>query len=497
MKIQSIAIKNFAAYENVTVSFDDNVTYLIGKNGSGKSTLGISAIIAAMQGIAEKASGGNKPLIGERFRFINPKGRGANITLTLVDEKTNNTIDVIRNITASGQQLSFKGEIPNVELNQKWLNDLFNEFLIAPKRFQELSPKDQAKAIGIDTLTFDTEIKNLKGKYTEINAVLRAIGEITPVPEATKTDVSQLQDKKSHLQYDRQEGRKAIANGLNDLYLKNKKDNDDARKLWMQSKADIDQQVKQHNDDQDIRRAAFNKGNDSLSSLKSIGYIGNEVFEFLQSLDKSIQDKKNASDLYQPEPTYINERPDDSSLTAYDEETNQLIAAIDTELQDANTNNQAALLYTQYTEKLDQKTAKEKELADNVRLQKEQEEKRLEYIKAFDLPFGNMSIGEEGELLLSGKPIKEPYFSTGELLKMIPILISTRNPEFKYVFLQDFNLLDENKQVEITDYLTEKGFQLVIEYVGKETLVDKTCILLKDNVIVESYESEKKATLEV
>ena len=57
-----------------------------------------------------------------------------------------------------------------------------------------------------------------------------------------------------------------------------------------------------------------------------------------------------------------------------------------------------------------------------------------------------------------------------------------------FLFLQNFNLLDEQKQVEIEKYLTDKDFQLVIEMVGKTKIENKNCILLKDMKVVESYD---------
>src|SRR6186713_642099 len=99
MKIKNISLSNFAKYDKVEVSFDDKVTYLVGKNGSGKSTLGITAIWFLFQGIAEKASGGNNPLIGERFRFIGPKAATAKGEMILHDEKTGVDIKVMRKLT--------------------------------------------------------------------------------------------------------------------------------------------------------------------------------------------------------------------------------------------------------------------------------------------------------------------------------------------------------------------------------------------------------------
>jgi hypothetical protein len=211
-----------------------------------------------------------------------------------------------------------------------------------------------------------------------------------------------------------------------------------------------------------------------VERLLILGYNGNEVNEWIESLPKPEESKKY---IPTPEPEYIPELPNDSELKAIDD----LIV-------DANETNQKALLYEQYLQKKAQKEAKEKELKANKDKQATKETERLEYIKSFKFPFSNLSVGEDGELLLNGKPIKQEYFSTGELLKIIPVLIATTQPELKYVFLQDFNLMDDEKQKEIEEYLTGKGFQLVVEMVGKSKVADKNCILLRDNCIVEDYQ---------
>lgn len=473
MKIKSIKLDNFAKYANVDASFDDNVTYLIGKNGSGKSTLGITAVWFMFQGIAEKSSGGNNPLIGERFRFIGNKSASAKGEMILKDEIKGIEVKVIRKLTKSGSELSFEAP-EGMELDQQWLTDLFNIFLIAPKKFTELTPKEQAKAIGIDTKVYDDAIAKLKKEYTEINAVYRSFGEIEGVPEVARVDVVELQKMKD-----------AIREKLNKQFQENKSHNKKAKEAWELLKANIDTEVNVHNSTMASLLDKIRAVTAAHDLLRENGYTGMEVSQWIES-DLYSQQKplKVAADLYPKEPTYINEMPEDAELKAIDE---QILKASET--------NQKALIFEQTQQKLEAKQKKHEELLKNKSDQTDKEEERLNYIKKFKLPFNNLSIGEDGELLLDGKPIKEPYFSTGELLKVIPILIASQNPELKYVFLQDFNLLDDEKQIQIEEYLTEKGFQLVIEMVGKERIENQNCILLKDNVVVESYSIGEQATL--
>lgn len=464
MKIKEIKLSNFAKYNEVNVSFDENVTYLIGSNGAGKSTIGITAIWFMFCGIAEKSSGGTTPLIGERFRFIGPNGKTANGEMVLHDEKTGIDIKVIRKLTKTGTDLSFEAP-EGVELDQSWLTDLFNIFLIAPKKFCELSSKEQAKALGIDTKQFDQRIAELKKEYTEANAVYRSYGELPEVEKVERVDVTALQAQK-----------KEVADKLNALYLENKKANDVLRQAWEKICKETEYECSVFNNAQIALENKIEQATALYSKLDGLGYAGSEVSEWIRSLG-SPEESKRFEDHYPEQPEYIQELPDRAELDAIDA---QIVAAGET--------NNKALIYEQYLEKKTKKGIYETYLKTNKEKQAATEAERLEYIKAFKFPFSNLTVGEDGELLLNGKPIKAEYFSTGELLKIIPVLISTTQPELKYVFLQDFNLMDDEKQKEIEEFLTGKGFQLVVEVVGKSKIADKNCILLRDNIVVDNYE---------
>lgn len=473
MKIKSIKLENFAKYDKIEVSFDENITYLIGKNASGKSTLGINAVWFLFQGISERTNGNNSPLIADRFRFIGPNGKTANGEMILHDEKNGIDIKVIRKLTKTGTDLSFEAP-EGYELDQSWLTDLFNIFLIAPKKFCELSSRDQAKAIGIDTKPFDEKLAAQKSEYKEINAVYRSFGELVEVEKVERVDVTALQASK-----------KEVADRLNAKYLENKKANEELKMAWENKCKVIENECSTFNNQQIHLENKIEQANALYSKLDGLGYAGSEVSEWIRSLGKP-EEAKVFEDYYPEKPEYIQELPDRAELDA-----------IDLQIVSAGETNNNALLYEQYLEKKTKKGIYETALRVNKEKQATTEAERLEYIKAFKFPFSNLTVGEDGELLLNGKPIKSEYFSTGELLKIIPVLISTTQPELKYVFLQDFNLMDEDKQKEIEEFLTGKGFQLVVEVVGKSKIADKNCILLRDNVVVEDYEETKAPEIAV
>lgn len=423
MKIESLKLENFSKYSQVEVDFNENVTYLVGNNGAGKSTLGITAIWAAFEGVAERSK---SALIGERFRFIGPDGSSANIHLTLIDENNGARIKVMRKITKSGNEIKFEAP-EGMELDQKWLSDLFNVFLIAPKKFIELSGKEQAMVLGIDTSDIDAEIDSLKSEYTLLNREYKNLGNPDPVEEVSPVDVGELNRQKNEI----------LAFNV-EQDGKQKKIDDAAKILNELEQERIELEEK----------------------LKAIKQRIEKGKEYISSLDEPLPKKS--------------------------------VADIDEQINGANEINDKALAWRQYCDLLKKKELKKRELDANKVMQKQKEEEKLEVIKSKEFPFEGMSVNDKGELLINNRPVKPPYFSSGELLRIVPILISTQNPELKYVFIQEFNLLDEKTQKEVEEYLTKKGFQLVIEVVGDKKIKDRNCILLKDCEVVEdNVESEK------
>jgi hypothetical protein len=424
MKIKSLKLENFSKYSQVEVDFDQSITYLIGKNGSGKSTLGLTGVQFMFEGIAEKASKGASPLIGERFRFIGPESPSAKGEMVLYDEERGFEIKVLRKLTSKGSEL--KLEAPDdVVLDQRWLSDLFNLFLIAPKKFIELSGKEQAIALGIDTSSIDKEIVELKSEYTLINRDIKSLGDPEQVEEIKPVDVGELNKQKN--------------------------------------------EINKFNEEQRVKSDKIKEAKKLLKELE------NERIELQAKLDAIVARIEKGNNVMEALP-----KP----------EPEQSTEAIDVQINESAKINEQAMKYKQYKVAIEKKEAKQKELEANKEQQKQKELEKVAVIKSKELPFDGMSVNNEGELLINDRPVKQPYFSSGELLKIVPILMSSTDPKLKYVFIQEFNLLDEDMQMEVEKYLTGKGFQLVIELVGKSTIKDRNCILLKDMEIVEEILDE-------
>lgn len=477
-KIKSMSGFNFVKYDSVMINLDPNVTYLIGPNGAGKSVLGLDIPWFVMQGIAEKPSGGNTPLIGERFRFIGNGGASSLNEIVLYDEVKKVEIRVIRKLTKAGSELSFSAPA-GIELDQKWLNNLFNIFLIAPRKFIELSSRDQALALGIDTKTWDLKIQELKEKFTDINKELSKFKNLEVVEEVAEVDVKELQAK---IEAAKQE----FVAAHKELQAKNRL----TREAWENNNKAWDVFVLNFNNEQKALRSKVDEVYKAWSLLVAHDYAGNEVGVFHDNLKARLLPDIYAENFYSPKPTDLAFKPDDyvpaPTECVYVKELpdETVLNELQQQMVDATETNRKALLYTQYTDKLKDKELKEQGLKRNKQDQENEEAKKLEYIKAFKFPFSKLSVDDEGGLLLFGKPLKTAYFSSGELIRIIPTLVASQNPELKYVFIQEANLIDEDNLAKIEKELTEKGFQIVFEMVGKEKIVDKNCILLRNSTVV-------------
>lgn len=395
MKTESIKVENFAGLRGFEVNFSDSITYLVGPNAAGKSTIGKTAFFFGLEGIAEKGT-----TYKGRSSFIGEWGDEAKTVIKLRDD--NGSYTVTRSIHPSGQKLTIvsdKGE----HLDQRWLDKLFKSLMVSPLDFAQLTPKEQAKELGIDTSEFDQKISEKKLEFTVINRELSNFGEIEIPAPCERADISKLNRQK------------------NDAVAFNKEQEE--RKRALESKKaqcnDLDKQIE-------------------------------ELSRKLQIAKMAKEDRlRELAQLPLPEP--------EKDISIFDKVIEELAIQ-----------NQEAYKYEQALEKSRQKEQKKAELEANKLAQKQLQQQKVEYLQSLNLPFTNLTIEDDGGLLMDGRPIREPYFSSGQLLKIIPQIISHLQPELKYLFIQQFDLLDKKNQKEIIDILLGMGFQLCIEVV-KET----------------------------
>ena len=468
LKLKSEKLRNFALFENFEIVFDGRITRLKGKNGSGKTTVGLTGIWAGWKGIGENNSGGK--LIGERFRFIGPKKPSADAIITIIDEATDPPVEIVvkNHIVSANNQITFTVSDPTYPVNENWLQNLLAVAFMSAKHFCAQSAKEQALLLGINTAGFDMNMKALKEGFTELNAVLKSIGEIVEVEEVGVIDVNILLDKKQ-----------AIRDDLNKQYQENKKHNSELRKVYQAKVEEERQKIINLNKEQAEVSVIYNQAMDSLSQLTKLGYKGKEV---IQWIDKAINSKRKAQIIAEPEveePKYIDEMPDDSELKE-----------IDQRIADASTINQGATKYLEYLDKKRKRDEQQDLIEENKQKQADLLKKRIEYIKSFKFSLEGLSVDETGGLLLDGKPVRDPYFSQGEREIIVATLHAQVNPELKVRFIDDFDLLDSENQEKIEKMLLEAGFQIITSEVGTKKTKENT-ILLRECKIVESYPEEE------
>ena len=420
MRVKSIAGYNFSGFDNISVSFDESLTYLIGPNGAGKTRVGLNLLWFILQGIAEKSSEGKIPLIGERFRFIGDNGATALGEMVLFDEHKKIEIRVIRKLTKTGTELSFSAPL-GMKLDQQWLNELFNLFLIAPKRFIELPALDQARALGIDTTKeYDMPIAELKKKFTQINKEISKYDNLEEVIKVEAVDLTKLQERKN-----------AITTELNELYMANKQVNKNTRLAYEAEKKEWDDFVQQFNIQQIQASQSAGIIAGAINTLKEEGYESQDLIDFCNKKYDSVLPKIYAENFYPDEPIDLQNMPDDfvpaAGQRVYIKELpdNSKMVEVDAEIFTASQTNIDADKYKAYLEKLEDKQKLEKDLQENKTKQNEKYAARVEYIKSFKFPFEKLSVDDDGGLLLNDNPLKPPYFSTGELIRIIPNLMSS------------------------------------------------------------------------
>lgn len=131
------------------------------------------------------------------------------------------------------------------------------------------------------------------------------------------------------------------------------------------------------------------------------------------------------------------------------------LADINAKIASAQENSQAKAKYDAYLAKKAKMEVDFNKIKANKEAQENTIKQRLDCIQEAKLPFKNMTISDEGELLINDKPLKSQYFSYGELLKIMIFIISTMKTDLKYCFIENWMMLDEENQKVILDLLAK------------------------------------------
>jgi hypothetical protein len=405
--------------------------------------VGLKGLMACINGISEQSGKGQ--LIGERFRFIGKAGKSADVEYTFADSGRKFTIR--NHITAGTNSITFQAE--SGDIDDSWLKGFLNVALMSAKNFCALTPKQQAVALGIDTATFDAEIKALKQEFTLLNRDLRAFGEIAPVDPVDPVDLSELLTQKGEIRAQ-----------LNAQYMGNKKRN-----------AATNATREAHEEKQIEIGARLATAKTTLETLRELGYAGAEVETWIGTLPIPAP---------WDGPPLIEEMPDDAELRAIDDRIAQ-----------AGEINARAASYQNYSANMAVKDIKLSEIKKNKEQQETASAARTAYIAGRDFGFAGLSTDEEGSLLLNGRPINDSYYSKGELEIIVAKLHASINPVFRVRFIDDFNLLDEANQEKIITELNAAGFQVIVAEVGSGSDKENS-IVLRECAIATAEEERPK-----
>jgi len=312
---------------------------------------------------------------------------------------------------------------------ENWLFDLLNVAFLSAKNFSNIDSKKQALLLGVDTTEHDEKIKVLKEEFTLLNRDYRNFGDIAVVEPTESVDVSALVEKKGKLESVYYHEQELVTEHNTSVSHVNQQ-----RPQWVEKISELKEQIKKCEK----------------------WLVDNPEVALKEAVVK----------------------PDTEKLRE--------------QIQNAQQTNNAANQYQGYLEQTKLKEEKKKELAHNKTKQDEAENTRLEYIKSFNFGFKGLNVDPTGNLVLNDRPIREPYFSKGELELIVAKLCMSQNPKLTTRFIDDFELLDEANQAKIVDGLLEKGFQIITAEVGNKKTEDNT-ILLRECKKVEKY--EEKTTL--
>lgn len=404
MKIQSISLKNFAGLQEFSANISPGVTYLVGSNGTGKTTVGHNSIWFILKGIAEKGD----VLKGKRFMFIGPDGPEAEGVITMKDAD-GETYEISRKINENNKQELTIVSSSGRSLDQKWINTFWNDLMLSPLSFSRLSGKEQADMLGIDISSFQDRENELKDQAKIIRHDIKSFGEVELPDEVPETvDVSELIAEKNKI-----------------IEFNNQCDEQDRE-----------------------FQARLNKiASQEREALEIRGEIA-RLTARLNYLESSISQEKH---------TIENSEPIQAKIPTDD---------IDAKIASAGEINAAAMRYQEMVEKAQKKIAREADLERNLGEQKANQEAKIQYVQGLDLPFANLTIDDNGGLLMEGRPICVPHFSHAELIRICSNIMAVKSPDFKYVYIEDFSVMDQEKGQAVVNDLLEQGFQVVCEKVS-------------------------------
>lgn len=451
-KIVKIRFENFKAIDLKEMNFAGLSAIITGGNNKGKTSF--------LRGVAD------------RIRFDRPQikvRQGANEGMgeMVLDsgerflwEFDDANKDKLTFISAEGTKA-----MVTKDLGSKFFPPLFDI-----DKFLQSSPKDQVKQlqkiVGVDFTEVEKrrdEAYKERYKANEESERYRVkLSKLMKCDPVTTVDVELLNIKRKEIKA-KQEAERAR---LNDVYLVNKKSNEEAITKWEEEKSKIDKEVSTHNKqiaDQSIKLEACRRAYNVLSDN---GYTGEEVGKWLGDFNRSIKPGKNALDFYPGRPETPDPMPTREALDAIEKE----IEVIDAEILAATETNMKAQKYQEYIDYIKEVNAA-KDAADSAEVAYQAIVSEIkEMISKVKFPEG-ISISSDGvSVMVDGFPMDRGQISTSKLYTAALRIAAMNLGEVRSVYF-DASFCDRNTLTEIHAWAMANDLQLLIErpdYDGKD-----------------------------
>lgn len=434
LKVEKVYLKNFKNVEEMELTLNGQTTTLIGTNGAGKSTP-IQALFLALKRKAEL----DKKKVNKkiwRAEFIGEYGTSSDINVVLHDYLKDVDIFIDFRFTKSEDKVSIKTSDGRI-LDETFLDNILSNFSHCPDDFFNMTPESQAQELGIDASEIDLEIEQFERN------------ELSPL-RTRKRDLKILVDSGAELEK---------IERVDFIKLSKQKD-----------------EIINFNQEQNKKNEAIKESSRILAAINGdLGDLEAQIKKLKEKISNKKIEQVNAIQKW-------NELPQAESHKLTDEINNQIA--------NAQTINSKAEKYEQH-----QKNCASYEITSNAFKTKSEEkkaliEKRKQYI-ARVMPFSNMTVDEKGGLLVAGKHLNEMNYNYADLWKKAVRIIIKQEPDLKLIYLKNpFNLdRDDNDRIEVLKELEDKGYQFIIEAVGrKKDDALPNCILIRDQKVVNDDE---------
>ena len=406
MDLTKIKIENFKNIHHIEIAFQGKVTRLVGANGAGKSS-----VIDAIEFLFK---GKHKYGVNERFQIIPEDAKKAEITGTIRDTKTGVEYVIKRSVTKKDTVSLTVKSTDGSQLSEADVQNLMSVFSFNPIRFSQLSGKEQALAMGIDTSEYDAEIKKCETSRRDANRDAKNAG----------------------IAFDAEENPTGISVSKEEIDRRYKKiDRDDERRKSHENKLYQIARIKEQIDELQKQFRA------KAAEIRTIKKTIDEDIE-IKTIKEIEAEKETIDAIYRNSVNFV----------VYAKKEAVRDEAEEVAKHESNRYNEAAAA-------------------------------KLEFVKSSKLPFKEMSIDDDGGLLIQGRKFNDDNYSKGEIITIGVRMLNTKpnDKQVKMLFIPDASLLDP-KNMYIVKKISESGIPVVLELVDKGVKIDNSITIREGKI---------------